>query len=178
MGKKCTRSATSIQVPAPSGLVTELSTQESVEDAIFSEEVHGMQYILTKEAPICSGKLFNAFGYVANTPALKAALDGMYHPPSDSDMATKELFDKVAAIRKIIPKDSVSPVITTVQWKWYWAIVNKETSSSESGLHFGHYTVGSKSDIITHYQAAWVRWFWPMLSNSNAGLASLGACHW
>ena len=32
--------------------------------------------------------------------------------------------------------------------------MNKETLSSESGLHFGHYIVGSKSDIISHYHAA------------------------
>jgi hypothetical protein len=60
MGKKCTRSATSIQVPAPSGLVTEVSTQEPVEDAIFLE-VHWMCYTLAKEAPICSEKLFHDF---------------------------------------------------------------------------------------------------------------------
>jgi hypothetical protein len=32
--------------------------------------------------------------------------------------------------------------------------VNKETSSSESGIHFGHYIVGSRSDIIAHYYVA------------------------
>ena len=36
----------------------------------------------------------------------------------------------------------------------YWRAVNKETSSSESGLHFGHYIVGCTSDIITTYHAA------------------------
>jgi hypothetical protein len=46
-GKKRTRSATSIQVPTPSGLVMELSTQELVEDAIFSK-VHGTCYTLAK----------------------------------------------------------------------------------------------------------------------------------
>jgi hypothetical protein len=34
--------------------------------------------------------------------------------------------------------------------------VNKETSSSESGLHFGHYKVGRLFDIIAHYHAAQV----------------------
>jgi hypothetical protein len=152
-GKKRTRSATTIQVPAPSGLVTELSTQEPVEDAIFLE-VHGTCYTLTQEAPVCNGKLFKDFGYLANTPASRAVLDGTYLPPLDSDMATKELFNKIAAIQRIIPKDSVSPVITPAQWKWYWGIVNKETSSSESGLHIGHYIVGSKLDTIAHYHAA------------------------
>jgi hypothetical protein len=34
--------------------------------------------------------------------------------------------------------------------------VNKETSSSESGIHFGHNIVGCKLDIIAHYHAAQV----------------------
>ncbi len=101
-----------------------------------------MHYILAKEAPICSGKLFHDFGYLASTPALTAVLNGTYFPLLDLDTATKELFDKIAAIRMIIPKDCVSFVITPAQWKQYWAIVNKETSSSESGLHFGHYIAG------------------------------------
>ncbi len=115
-----------------------------------------MRYTLAKKAPICSGKLFDGFGYIANTPASKAVLDGMYLPPSNSDTVTKELFDKIPAIRKITPKESVSPVITPVHCKWYWAIANRETSSSESGLHFGHYIIGSKSDVIAHYHLTWM----------------------
>ncbi len=34
--------------------------------------------------------------------------------------------------------------------------MNEETSSSVSGLHFGHYKAGGKSDIIAHYHAAQV----------------------
>ena len=41
-------------------------------------------------------------------------------------------------------------VITPEQWR----VINEETSSSESGIHFGHYIVGSKSDIISHYHAS------------------------
>jgi hypothetical protein len=147
-----------------------LSAQELVEDAIFLE-VHGTRYTLAQEAPVCNGKLFEDFGYLANTPASRAVPDGTYLPPSDLDTATKELFNKIAAIWRIIPKDSVSPVITPAQWKRYWGIVNKETSSSESSLHFGYYIVGSKSDTIAHYHAARVtvilahaiqleRWSW------------------
>ncbi len=152
-GKKRTRSATSIQVPEPSRLVMELNMQELVEDAIFSE-VHGSHYTLANKAPVCNGRLFKDFGYLATTPASKAILDGTYLPPLDSDVATKELFDEIVAIQRIIPKDSVSLVITPAQWKQNWEAVNKETSSSELGHHFGHYIVGCKSDIIAHYHAA------------------------
>ncbi len=85
---------------------------------------------------------------MANTPASKAVLDGTYQPPPNSDQAMAELFDKIAAIRRIVPKDSASPVISPKQWKRYWAVVNEETLSSESGLHFGHYIVGCKSEML------------------------------
>ncbi len=95
-------------------MVSESTTKEMVEDAIF-REVHNKQYTLAKEAPICSRNLFDDFGYVANTPASRAVLDGTYQPPPNSDTATKELFDKIVAIRRIIPKDSASTVITPEQ---------------------------------------------------------------
>jgi hypothetical protein len=154
-GKKRTRSTTLVQVEEQSGLVLESTTKDTVEAAIF-REVHDKRYMLAKEAPICSGRLFDDFGCMVNTPASRAVLDGTYQAPEDSDIATKELFDEVAAIRRLISKDSAPTIITPEQWKRYWAIVNKETSSSESGLHFGHYIVGCKVDIVAHYHAAWV----------------------
>ena len=152
-GKKRTRSATYIQVPSESDLVTELSAQEAVEDAIFAE-VNGSWYTLAKGAPICRGKLFEDFGYLVDMVASKAVLNGTYPTPPDLDAATKELFDEVTAIRQSIPSDSVSPVITPAQWRQYWAIANEETSLSESGPHFGYYIVGNMSNVIAHYHAA------------------------
>ena len=75
----------------------ERMTQETVEQGIFSE-VHNKQYMLAGEAPICSGDLFKDFGYLANTPASRAVLDGIYKIPTDSDTATAELFAEIAAI--------------------------------------------------------------------------------
>ncbi len=124
-----------------------------MEQTIFSE-IHNKCYTQAGEASICNGALFHDFGYLANTPASRAVLDGTYKVPADSDEATAKLFTEIAAICTIIPKDSVSIIITPDQWKRYWKVVNKDTSSLESGLHYGHYKVGSKSDIITHYHAA------------------------
>ena len=91
-GKKQIRSATSVQVEEQSGLVSESTTKDAVEEAIF-REVHNKQYTLAKEAPICSGRLFDDFGYVANTPASRAVLDRTYQARANSDIAIKELFD-------------------------------------------------------------------------------------
>jgi hypothetical protein len=130
----------------------ERTTQDMVEQTIFSE-IHDKRYTQVGKAPICNGALFHDFGYLTNSPASRAVLDGTYKVPADSDKATAKLFAEIAAICAIIPKDLVSIIITPDQWKRYWEVVNKDTSSLELGLHFGHYKVGSKSDIITHYHA-------------------------
>jgi hypothetical protein len=110
--------------------------------------------MLAGEAPICNGKLFEDFGYMAMTPASHAVLDGTYVSPPSLDAAILELFAEIAHIRRLVPAGSVSIVITPEQWKQYWKIVNEETLLSESGIHFRHYIVGCKSDIILHYHAA------------------------
>jgi hypothetical protein len=131
----------------------EHTTQETVERTIFSE-VHEKRYTLAGEAPICNGELFRDFGYQSNTKAARAVLNGTYVAPKTSGEATRDLFAEIAAIRRCIPENSVHIVITPAQWKQYWRVVNKETSSSESGIHFRHYIVGSKSDIISHYHVS------------------------
>ena len=94
----------------------ERTTQETVEQGIFGE-VHNKQYTLAREAPICNGDLFCNFGYLANTLASQAVLDGICKMPTDSDQATAKLFAENTAIRALIPKDSVSITITPGQWK-------------------------------------------------------------
>jgi hypothetical protein len=91
----------------------EQKTQDAVKHSIFSE-VHDKQYTLAGEAPICNGTLFQDFGYLANRPALRAVLAGMYVPPADSDQATAKIFAEIATIRAIIPRDLVSINITPI----------------------------------------------------------------
>ncbi len=85
-----------------------------------------------------------------------AVLDGTYVVLPTSDAATLELFAEIAHIRRLVPANSLSIIITPEQWKQYWKVVNKETLLSESRLHFRHYIIGSKSDIISHHHAAGV----------------------
>ncbi len=140
-GKKPTQSATTIQVEDKGRVIMERTTKDTVENTIFSE-IHEKRYMMAGEAPICNGDLFDQFGYMANTPASRDVLDRKYVAPDDADAATMELFTEIAAIRKQIPANSVSIVISPEQWKQYWKAMNKETSLSKSGLHFGHYIAG------------------------------------
>ncbi len=76
-GKKKTCSATSIQVEGTDGIIIEHTTQETVEQTIFSE-IQEKRYTLAGEAPICNGELFKEFGYTARTPALHAVFDSTF----------------------------------------------------------------------------------------------------
>ncbi len=48
-------------------------------------------------------------------PASQAVLDGTYVAPTTSDAATRELFAEIAAIRRLIPENSVTIIITPEQ---------------------------------------------------------------
>ena len=121
----------------------EHTTQETVERTIFSE-VHKKRYTLTGEAPICNRELFQDLGCQANTKASRAVLDGTYEAPTTSDKATRDLFTEIAAIRRLIPENSVKIIITPEQWKQYWRVMNEETLIRHTfralyrGIQVGH----------------------------------------
>jgi hypothetical protein len=69
------------------------------------------------------------------------------------DEATRELFEEIAQVRTTVPSDSVTGVITREQWQQRWKKVKEDTSSSQLGLHFGHYIMGAECDYISQFHA-------------------------
>ncbi len=53
----------------------------------------------------------------------------------------------------MIPKDSINLDISKNDWKKQWQGRWESTTSSESGLHFGHYIAGCQSDYIAYFHA-------------------------
>jgi hypothetical protein len=80
-------------------------------------------------------------------------LEERYAYPEDFNQATQELCKKCALICKIIPKNSVKIKMTKEDYKAHWKCAKEEISLSCSGLHFGHYIAGIKSDYISHFHA-------------------------
>ena len=152
MAKAKGRSVRTVQTSTEDGEVTEHCTQESVQHAIWNE-IHGQRFYLAEQAPICQGRLRGEFGYKAFSPTAKSILDGRHVFPPDFDPATKELLEECARIRNKVPANSVSPDINCAQWQYKWCKARERTSSSESGLHFGHYKAGASSDMILEFHA-------------------------
>jgi hypothetical protein len=117
--------------------VLDFDTEEAVQEAIFNE-VHCMRYNLSEEALICQGALHGQFGYTATSPTARSVLDRTYKFPPEMDAATRELFEEIAHIRGMAPSDSVNGLILQERWQQRWKKVKEDTSSSQSGLHFGH----------------------------------------
>jgi hypothetical protein len=120
------------------GTLTESTTQESVQQAIF-DNILQKRLFLAEAAPICTSKLRGQFGYNAVTRTAKAILDRTYVYPKFFDQARKEICLECAHIRSMIPKDSLNTTITKEEWRGQWKGQRESTSSSESDQHFGHY---------------------------------------
>jgi uncharacterized protein (UPF0332 family) len=152
-GKTKGGSPTSVQVSAGGDdQYTEYTTQESVHEAIWSN-IHYKQFYLAEEAPICQGQLRQDFGYNSATLTAASILDGSYIYPEEFDQATKELCIECALIHKIIPENSVKIKTTKDNFILHWKKAKEETSTSYSGLHFGHYKVGTASAYTSHFHA-------------------------
>jgi hypothetical protein len=152
LGQRRGGSVQTVQVEEPDGSVIEATTQEEVQELIW-EKIHRERYHLAEEAPICQGRLRGEFGYNASTTAATAVLDGTYELPDGEHEGTQQLFQAIARIRQKIPPNSILPVIDTDTWKSTWQRKQESTSSSFSGLHFGHYISGATSDIISEVHA-------------------------
>jgi hypothetical protein len=134
------------------GEVAEFESQSAVEQAIV-DGIHNKRFYLAEQAPICKGSMREAFGYLASTIAARQVLAGTYSYSEGFNQATCDLCEACARIRLGIPPHSVVTEISHTDWSTCWAKANEKTSSSESGLHFGHYKVVSCSSRASHHQA-------------------------
>jgi hypothetical protein len=143
---------TSVQVEGPNSLVEEHVTQASIQEAIWSN-IHYKWLYLAEETLVCQGQLCKDLGYNAVSSTAQAILDGTYAYPETFDEATKELCGECTLIRQVVPKDSVGIKIAKEDHQGHWRTAQEETSSSKSGMHFGHYMAGSLSEYIDHFHA-------------------------
>jgi hypothetical protein len=134
------------------GEIAEFEGQLAVEQAIW-DGIHNKQFYLAEQAPICKGSMHEAFGYLATTIAARQVLAGTYTYPEGFDQATRELYEACTRIRLGIPPHSVDTEISHTDWSSRWATSKEKTSSSESGLHFGHYKAASLPLRASHLHA-------------------------
>ena len=152
MEKERGRSVGEVDVQREDGTIVTHNTESEVQETIWNE-IHRKRFYAAERASICQGKMREDFGYTAVSPAAEAVLQGNYEYEEDADEYTRELLDECARIRAKVPRNSVNSLITRETWQTKWRRAKEDTSSSESGLHFGHYKAGAESDLISHFHA-------------------------
>ncbi len=150
-GRARGRSVASVQLDTGT-IPVEVTNEEEVTASIISE-VHNKQYIMANRAPICQSPLAQKFGHMSEGPAAGEVLAGTYNGVG-IDCATADILAEVAQTRSCIQANSVSTVVGRQDWQNYWRAADERTSSSRSGLHFGHYKAGADSTYISHFHAA------------------------
>jgi hypothetical protein len=120
------------------GEIKEYTVQEDVEQAIQREcEV---RFSLAHITPIMNSLLGEKLWYLSDKALAKAIITGTYDIPTDLKPATAMILKELGNLGiKIVNRDSNEIIITLEDFKRFWKKVNEFTSSSMSGVHYGHY---------------------------------------
>ena len=119
--------------------------QDAVQNEMWSR-THDQRFCLAEQAPLCNGWLRGEFGHLAMSKSSREVLEGSHAHHPAFDEATRSLLEECTIIHKLVPANSVSTTICRPAWQWRWLCTKERTSSSISGMHFGHYKATAKSD--------------------------------
>jgi hypothetical protein len=127
------------------GQPTFLDTQEAVEKAIM--ETIDLHYQLTHSMPFLQDPLVSTIGLTGTSLAAQQILKGTFICPAGVDKTTQLL---IQLLRR--PADGVlctETSITGKDFQQYWRCVQEHTSSSMSGLNFGHWKAAAQLDELS-----------------------------
>jgi hypothetical protein len=130
------------------GEVKEYIVQEDVEQAIQCE--CKVRFSLAHSAPIMKSLLGKRLRYLSDESLARSIIMGTYNIPSNLDPATKLILEEIGKLGiKIVNGEGNKIVITPNNFKCFWRKVNKFTSSSMSGVHYGHYKAAIQDNLIS-----------------------------
>lgn len=127
----------------------ELHTEkEAVEQAIMAN--NAARFRLTEPTPMLRPPLRNELGLLGATEAAKQILQGTYQCPEGTDAYTRWFVETMRRSRQFAPLDVE---ITRADFINYWKKAKESTSSSISGLHFGHYKAAAECPFMSEIHA-------------------------
>ena len=106
------------------------------------------QFRLAFSAPCHSGQLFSDIGFLGDTAAAHAILEGRCVFPDDTDPATRLLLEEAVHTYARMSRAEVATYVTVEDFEFYWRRQNERVLSSFSGLHMGHYKAAVCNDDL------------------------------
>ena len=105
------------------------------------------------DAPISSTELLHKLGNLADTEIAQQIVEGTFDIPDVIDEATAKILTEIGSMGIQLTNGSVSIDITPEEFQQYWKRAREGTSSSLSGVHFGHYKAASQSSELSSFLA-------------------------
>jgi len=120
------------------GETKEYIVQEDVENAIQRE--CEIRFSLAHSAPIMSMLLGEQLRYLKDEELARSIITGTFNIPSNLDPATTLILKEIGKMGvKIMNGEGKEIIITPEEFVRFWKRVGEFTSSSSSGVHYGHY---------------------------------------
>ncbi len=105
---------------------------------------------LTAHSPFLVNPLRFELGLLGTSPAAQSILQGTYQCPAEVDQYTQQLI----AVLRLPPRPSKVPSgITREDFIRHWRRSWERTSSSYSGLHYGHYKASIDCPRVAEFHA-------------------------
>jgi hypothetical protein len=136
------RMVMAVQVQEDGGLTT-YDTHDDIVRVVNSKI--GQRYKLGHRSPLSAGRLAEEIGQFGEKDAARQILDGTYEFPDGTDGALIELLKEAALLKVEFEEagDAGDRRLTVEDFISFWHSAREETSSSDSGRHFGHYIAAS-----------------------------------
>ena len=104
-------------------------------------------FTLTHDTPPLQEPLRSELDLLGTTEAAQQILEGTYECPEGVDEFTRDFLSVLCHPHNEIPEFSCE--ISRKDFQQYWHRAQERTSSSFSGLHFGHYKAASHDNFLS-----------------------------
>jgi hypothetical protein len=104
---------------------------------------------LAYSAPCYQRQLFDNLGFMGDTECSKQTLKKTYDYPPDTNIWTKKILQEHPITFSRMSGAEIATKISTMDFQQYWIKVDKQTSSSFSGVTFLHYKVAASHAMLS-----------------------------
>jgi hypothetical protein len=134
------------------GKVKEYTVQEDAKHA--TQLKCKIWFSLAHSAPIMTTLLRERLCYLSDEALACSIIMGTYKIPYDMDPATRLILEEIGKLGiKLVNGEGNEIIITPEDFKHFWRKVNEFTSSSMSGIHYGHYKAAIQDVLSTEILA-------------------------
>ena len=123
------------------------SDKDTVEQKIMENNEN--HFRLTESTPPMNELLLSDLGFLSDTDGAKRILNRTYLCPEGVDAYTKNFITSLQITTPIDPADFIPNTVSLQDYQAHWKRSKEHTSSSISGLHFGHWKAAAESNFLS-----------------------------